>query len=250
MTDLTPRGVRHTKGKFRRGLWGYDTGRVDEFLDVVAKRLEDLVLQNAASTERADALQGQIAAFREREQAINDAMVAAQQLEADAQARAEHEVELARTEAQHEAELLRSEVRREADQLRSEAQREADQLRTEARGETERVLDERQRSSQNLTRELEGLVRRRNEFAKTFRALLERHLAEVKGEQEKEQKEEKEGERLAEPAEHPAATPQAPTDGAAADASVAQPPDSGGDSGAADAWLSSILGNTEPEKQR
>ena len=237
MTDLTPRGVRHTKGKFRRGLWGYDTGRVDEFLDVVAKRLEDLVLQNTASTERADALQGQIAAFRKREQAINDAMVAAQQLEADAQARAEHEVELARTEAQHEAELLRSEVRREADQLR-----------TEARGEAERVLDERQRSSQNLTRELEGLVRRRNEFAKAFQALLERHLAEVKGEKEKEKGEEKA--RLAEPAEQPAATTQAATGGAAADASVAQPPDSGDNGGAADAWLASVLGNTEPEERR
>ena len=146
----------------------------------------------------------------------------------------------ARTEAQHEAELLRSEVRSEADQLR-----------TEARGEAERVLDERQRSSQNLTRELEGLVRRRNEFAKTFRALLERHLAEVKGEEEEEKETEKgERKRLAEPAKQPAATTQATTGGAAADASVAQPPDSGNDNGAADAWLSSILGDTEPEKRR
>ena len=59
-----------------------------------------------------------------------------------------------------------------------------------------------------------------------------------------------EGERLAEPAEQPAATTHATTGGAAADASVAQPPDSGNDSGAADAWLSSILGNTEPEERR
>ena len=40
MIDLTPLEVRKKKGDFRRGLRGYDPPQVDDFLDIVADRLE------------------------------------------------------------------------------------------------------------------------------------------------------------------------------------------------------------------
>jgi len=150
MTDLTPGDVRQKNREFRRVLWGYDQKPVDAFLDVVAQRLEALIEQNIASTERADAMQKQVAAFRERETAINETMVAALQLQADARTRVEHEAEL---------------------------------MRTKAQGEAERILGEGQRTARNLTREIEGLTMQRSEFVKAFRSLLEQYLAEVEEEE-------------------------------------------------------------------
>ena len=150
MTDLTPRDVRQKNREFRRVLWGYDQKLVDAFLEVVAQRLGALIKQNIASTERADTMQKQIAAFRERETAINEAMVAAVQLQADARTRVEHEAEL---------------------------------MRTKAQGEAERILGEGQRTARNLTREIEGLTMQRSEFVKAFRSLLEQYLAEVEEEE-------------------------------------------------------------------
>ncbi len=207
MTDLTPRDVRQKNREFRRVLWGYDKKLVDAFLDVVAQRLEALVQQNVASTERADALQKQMASFRERETAINEAMVAAQQLQADARTRAEHEAALVRTEAQ---------------------------------GEAERILGEGQRTARDLTRELEGLAMRKNEFVKAFRSLLEQYLAEVEGE---------EG-RVTEAAERPGVATRVITGGAVASESAAKPPDAGEGADGPGTWLSSILGETENQERR
>ena len=73
MIDLTPLDVRKKKGDFRRTVRGYDTELVDDFLDMVAERLEELVKQNVALTERSEHLQEQVASFREREKALNEA---------------------------------------------------------------------------------------------------------------------------------------------------------------------------------
>ena len=74
MWNLTPLDVRQKKGDFRRAVWGYRTEPVDHFLDAVAKRLEELVKENVALTERTDDLQDQLALFRKREKAINEAL--------------------------------------------------------------------------------------------------------------------------------------------------------------------------------
>lgn len=146
MIDLTPLDVRKKKGDFRRTVRGYDPELVDDFLDMVAERLEELVKQNVALTERAEHLQEQVASFREREKALNEALVTAQQLRTEAQAQADREVELIRREAQSQA---------------------------------ERIVEEGQRSFRELTREVEALNARRRQFVGTFRMLLERYLADL-----------------------------------------------------------------------
>jgi len=146
MTDLTPNDVRREKKRFRRAFRGYDTKAVDEFLEQLAERLEELGGQNADSTARTEELQDQLSAYRAREGAINKAMVAAQQLEVDAQVRMEQEAKV---------------------------------VHAEARREVQRILDEVQRIAQHLRRALKGLAQQKMEFVKTFRALLQKHMVEV-----------------------------------------------------------------------
>ncbi len=146
MIDLTPLDVRKKKGDFRRSVRGYDPELVDDFLDMVAERLEELVKQNVALTERAEHLQEQVASYREREKALNEALVTAQQLRAEAQAQADREAELVRREAQ---------------------------------GQAERIIEEGQRSYRELIREIEALEARRRQFFRAFHSMLERFSADL-----------------------------------------------------------------------
>lgn len=150
MIDLTPLDVRKKKGDFRRTVRGYDRELVDDFLDMVAERLEELVKQNVALSERAEHLQDQVASYREREKALNEALVTAQQLRSEAQVQADREAELVRREAQSQA---------------------------------ERIVEEGQRSYRQLAREIETLHARRGQFVRAFRTLLERYLSELEVEE-------------------------------------------------------------------
>ncbi|KPK81531.1 MAG: hypothetical protein AMS25_05990 [Gemmatimonas sp. SM23_52] len=150
MIDLTPLDVRKKKGDFRRTVRGYDTELVDDFLDMVAERLEELVKQNVALTERSEHLQEQVASYRERERALNEALVTAQQLRAEAQAQADREAELLRREAQSQA---------------------------------ERIIEEGQRAYREIGREIEALQLRRRQFVRAFRTLLDRYISELEVEE-------------------------------------------------------------------
>jgi len=146
MIDLTPLDVRKKKGDFRRAVRGYDAELVDDFLDMVAERLEELVKQNVALSERSEHLQDQVGSFREREKALNEALVSAQQLRSEAQAQSDREANLVRREAQ---------------------------------GQAERIVEEGQRSYRELARQIEGLQARKGQFLRAFRTLLERYLSEL-----------------------------------------------------------------------
>lgn len=115
MIDLTPLDVRKKKGDFRRGMRGYDPMVVDDFLDMVAERMEQLVRENAALRERATGLSDGIERYREREQAMNEALVSAQQLREDMRTQSAKDSEIALREARAEGERLVGEARRQID---------------------------------------------------------------------------------------------------------------------------------------
>lgn len=151
MIDLTPLEVRKKKGDFRRGMRGYDPQSVDDFLDVVADRLEQLVRENASMHERFSRLEDQVNDYRERERALTEALVTAQEMREQMRLQLEREAELKRREAEADAENIRSEAR------------------------------------QTLEREEETIRRlqaRQAQFLQSYRAFLERELAELSAEME------------------------------------------------------------------
>jgi len=152
MIDLTPLDVRKKKGDFRRVMRGYDPDSVDNFLDEVVARMEELVRENQALAGKNAQMTEAIADYRERERAMNDALVSAQQL-------------------------------REG--MREQAQREADLVLREARAEGERIIADARRQ---VTLALEALRRvqaQRVRFLRLFRALVERQLNEIEQEEER-----------------------------------------------------------------
>ncbi len=145
MIDLTPLEVRKKKGDFRRAMRGYEPGLVDDFLELVADRLEELVRANLGHEDRIRQLEQQLHDYKERERALTDALVSAQELREEMREQAVRDAEQARREAEHEAAQIRAgvaqEIEREEETLRRLRARRA-QLAHSYRTLLERELEE------------------------------------------------------------------------------------------------------------
>ena len=141
---LTPLDVRRTE--FPAALRGYDRARVDEFRDRVANELERLTRLNHELENKAKGFHEQLRAFRERDKALNEALVSAQQLRAETKDQAEREAQLA--------------------------------LR-EAKAEGDRLIDAAKSEVRRLATEIESLERSRRAYLAQLRSLVARQLAEI-----------------------------------------------------------------------
>ena len=143
MIDLTPLDVRKKRGDFGKGLRGYDPEEVDSFLELVAERMEVLVKENLAFREKIERLGQKVIVQEGREQAIQDALVTAQELRQD---------------------------------VKKQASREAKLLEREARGRIEGMVGESEKLLAEQSGALQELERQRDRFLKAFRTFLEREL--------------------------------------------------------------------------
>lgn len=159
MTDdafhLTSHDVRAQE--FPRVLRGYEPAQVEEFKTRLAAEIDRLVRERVALDERVKNLGEQLKGFRDRERALNEALIAAQQLRADAQAGAEREAEV----------VLR------------EARAEGEKIRFEARTEAQRLLEQTRAEEQRLVHANELARRQFQAYITSVRQLLERQLHEI-----------------------------------------------------------------------
>ena len=163
MIDLTPLDVRNKRGDFKKLMRGYDPQEVDVFLEIAAERLEELVRDNIVLRERSESLERQVGAQTGREQAIQEALVTAQELRAD----------------------IHSQAQREADHLVKESETEARRLAAEAEANVRNLIRDAERRLELGRDALEEMERRRTRFLKAFRQLLERELDVVDVEDER-----------------------------------------------------------------
>jgi DivIVA domain-containing protein len=154
MIDLTPLDVRNKRGDFKKLMRGYDPQEVDVFLEIVAERLEMLTRENMALKERTSALQAQVNSQTDREQAVQAALVTAQELRAD----------------------IRAQAQREAESVVKSAETEGRRLVAEAEAEARTKLRDAERQFDKLEDAIEVLDHRRVRFLKEFRQLLQREM--------------------------------------------------------------------------
>lgn len=142
---LTPLDIR--KQEFRRSLRGYELTGVEDFRARVADELERVLREKAVLEERVAAQSEQLRVFRERERAMNEALVAAQELRAE---------------------------------TRTAAEREALAIRRDAEAAAQRLLDEARTAEAAARSELAQVENQFHGYVAGFRALLERQLAELR----------------------------------------------------------------------
>jgi DivIVA domain-containing protein len=111
---LTPLDVR--RYDFGKAMRGYDPKRVEQFRDQVAEELERLTRSVVDLDTKAKGFHEQLRAFRERDKALNDALVSAQQLRNEIRESSEREASLivreARAKGEEQLDAVRAEVRK------------------------------------------------------------------------------------------------------------------------------------------
>lgn len=207
---LTPLDVR--RWEFGSALRGYDRARVDEFKSRVADEIEELARRINDLDAKARGFHDQIRSFRERDRAINDALVSAQQLRTDIREQAEKEGSLVLQEARSDADKALGEAKLEADRVLQESRAESERLLQESRAESERLMtdarvrseemlrdsrdeaerlmraarlesralvDDSRNSAKRIATDLDQLNRARTSYLSQMKALAERHLQDV-----------------------------------------------------------------------
>ena len=141
---LTPLDVR--RYDFGHKLRGYDPERVEQFRTQVAEELERLARQTQELEAKAKGFHEQLRAFRERDKALNDALVSAQQLRGE---------------------------------IREQSEREAQLILREARGEAEKYLEGSRNEIRHLQTHIAELERSRRNYLSQLRVMAERQLADI-----------------------------------------------------------------------
>ncbi|HEX5388069.1 MAG TPA: DivIVA domain-containing protein [Gemmatimonadales bacterium] len=142
--QLTPQEVR--THDFARAFRGYDRIQVDEFKQRLAEEIDRLNRDRVQAEERLKTAQDQLRTFRERERALNEALIAAQQLRTDS---------------------------------RVQAEREAQVIVREAEAEAARIIDRAGLDEQLVHERAASASRQFSAYVASFRLLLERQLAEA-----------------------------------------------------------------------
>jgi cell division initiation protein len=138
---ITPLDIQNKE--FERTFRGYEIEGVDEFLDRIAKDLEQLIRENNDYKEQIELLQEKNKTYHKMEETMHNAIVVAQET----------------------AEEVKQSAKREAELIKKDAEREAKQILEEARMRAGRVLGEH-----------EELLKRARVFKMRFKAFLETQL--------------------------------------------------------------------------
>jgi DivIVA domain-containing protein len=141
---LTPLDVR--RYDFGRALRGYSPARVDQFRDQVAEEMERLTRINQDLDAKARSFHEQLRHFREKDKAMNDALVSAQQLRGE---------------------------------LKEQAEKEAQLILREAQAEGEKLLEQARTDVRRMEEELDALDRSRRTYLAQMRTLIARQMSEV-----------------------------------------------------------------------
>ena len=141
---LTPLDVR--RYDFGKALRGYDPDRVNQFRNQVAEELERVSRVNQDLDAKAKGFHEQLRAFRERDKALNEALISAQQLRGE---------------------------------IREHAEKEAQLIIREAKAEGERIVEDARAEIRRLEDQIVSLDRARRAFLGQIRLILERQLSEV-----------------------------------------------------------------------
>jgi DivIVA domain-containing protein len=125
---------------------GYDKARVDQFRAQVADEMERLARSNQDLEEKARNFHEQLRAFRDRDRALNEALISAQELRAE---------------------------------MREQAAAEKALLMKEAEAEAHWIVESAREESRLLKEEIDRLERSRRAYLAQIKMFAERHIAEV-----------------------------------------------------------------------
>ncbi len=138
---ITP--IEIQQHQFKTRVFGYDTTSVDSFLEMVADEIERLHVQNNELKESLARTRSSLDEFRDREKALQETLMTAQQV---------------------------------TEELKVNARKEAEILIAEAHIEGEQIIRDANERRMQLLNEIQEIRRQKISFEGSLRAVIENHL--------------------------------------------------------------------------
>lgn len=139
---ITPLDIQ--KKEFQNGFRGYRPEEVDEYLDLIAESLEEVLQENVLLRDRMKDLEGRIDEYRRMEKNLEKTLLTAQEL---------------------------------SDQMKTSAEKEIELKREQARMEAERIIEQAARQAESMEKDIQSLRTEKVRFKAQMRLLIEEHLA-------------------------------------------------------------------------
>jgi cell division initiation protein len=150
---VTMNSVDIMQQKFTVRFRGYDVQDVDEFLEVVANEMEQLVNDNTRMQQDIAVYRKELDLYKKKEESINAALVTVQKMSEDLKKNAVNEAETIVNKSRLESDNLLFETRQKCDALREEIR----PLKEEAIAESQKIIDEAKKQKDDMLRELDQL---------------------------------------------------------------------------------------------
>ncbi|MEN8135648.1 MAG: DivIVA domain-containing protein [Thermodesulfobacteriota bacterium] len=171
---ITPQDIQSKQ--FHVRMRGFDMDEVDKFLEKIAEELLIVSLENKQLLEKIEAMEKELANYRNKEQAFQSAILSAQRISDEMQAKSRQEADELLTNARATAEELEVEIRQEVDELVEKSQQEAADLRVNAETEARQILEDSQKEHLELTSGINRLIEIKGRVMTDMRQLLNNYL--------------------------------------------------------------------------
>ncbi len=174
---ITPQDIQAKQ--FHTRMRGFDMDEVDKFLETVAEEFLVVTLENKQLLEKVETMNKELANFRNKEQAFQSAILSAQRISDEMQAKSRREAEEIVVNARESADEMEQRVRREVDELLENSRREAEELTANAEIEAGRVLDNSKKEHRELTANINRLIKIKDRILTDLRQLLNNYLEHI-----------------------------------------------------------------------
>jgi cell division initiation protein len=181
---ITPQDIQSKQ--FHVRMRGFDVDEVDTFLEKVAEELLIVTLENKQILERVESMEKELANFRNKEQAFQSAILSAQRISDEMQAKSRKEAEERiakakaesaemRSTAQEETEKLRDDVQKKVAELIENSRQEARKLKSNAAEEASKLEENAKQQHIELIDTINELVEIKDRIVTDIRNLLDNY---------------------------------------------------------------------------
>jgi cell division initiation protein len=171
---ITPQDIQSKQ--FHVRLRGFDVDEVDKFLEKISEEILVLSLEHKQAFERIDTLEKEIANYRNKEQAFQNAILSAQRISDEMQERSRRESEETLSNARQTADELTARSKEEAETTLARAVQEAAAIKERAESKSREMVENLGVKMVNLTGEINRLVAIKEGITSDLRRLLEDYL--------------------------------------------------------------------------
>jgi cell division initiation protein len=168
---ITPQDIQSKQ--FHVRLRGFDVDEVDKFLEKVAEEFLLLSMEHKQAMEKIASLDKEVANFRNKEQAFQNAILSAQKISDEMQGKSRREADEMLEKAREEAAELEAKSLDEAETMLSRAAQEAEAIKEKAISQARSLVENSSSRMLELTNEINHLISMKKQIAGDLHQLLD-----------------------------------------------------------------------------